>query len=104
MELGQKLSRRFNEFCDEFGRDLTLMFEPGKFLVSEAGLFLAHVNVVKQTTSTVFAGVDTGLNHLIRPMFYDAYHRIDNISNPSGKKRFEKNPARRGWARGLQQL
>ena len=87
-ELGQKLSKRFNSFCDEFGRDLTLMFEPGKFLVSEAGQFLAQVNVVKQTTSTVFAGIDSGLNHLIRPMFYDAYHHIENISNPSGKKRF----------------
>lgn len=88
VELGEKVSLRFNEFCEEFGRDLTLMFEPGKFLVSEAGQFLVQVNVVKQTTSTVFAGVDSGLNHLIRPMFYDAYHKIENISNPSGKKRF----------------
>ncbi len=87
-ELGEKLSKRFNEFCKEFGRDLTLMFEPGKFLVSEAGQFLAHVNVVKQTTSTVFASIDSGLNHLIRPMFYDSYHHIENISNPKGKKRF----------------
>ncbi len=87
-ELGEKLSKRFNEFCKEFGRELTLMFEPGKFLVSEAGQFLAHVNVVKQTTSTVFASVDSGLNHLIRPMFYDSYHHIVNISNPEGKKRF----------------
>ncbi len=87
-ELGKKLSKRFNDFCKDFGKDLTLMFEPGKFLVSEAGKFLANVNVVKQTTSTVFAGVDTGMNHLIRPMFYDAYHHIDNISNPKGKERF----------------
>ena len=87
-ELGVKLSKRFNEFCEETGKDLTLMFEPGKFLVSEAGTFLARVNVVKQTTSTVFAGVDSGMNHLIRPMFYDSYHHIDNISNPDGKKRF----------------
>lgn len=87
-ELGEKLSRRFNDFCKDFGRDLTLMFEPGKFLVSEAGQFLVNVNVVKQTTSTVFASVDSGLNHLIRPMFYDSYHHIENISNPEGKKRF----------------
>lgn len=87
-ELGQKLSVRFNEFCKEFGRDLTLMFEPGKFLVSESGQFLAKVNVVKQTTSTVFASVDSGLNHLIRPMFYDSYHEIENISNSKGKRRF----------------
>ncbi|RPD93002.1 diaminopimelate decarboxylase [Aureibaculum marinum] len=87
-ELGKKLSKRFNEFCKSYGKDLTLMFEPGKFLVSEAGKFLAHVNVVKQTTSTVFAGIDSGLNHFIRPMFYEAYHHIENISNPKGKERF----------------
>ncbi len=87
-ELGKKLSKRFNKFCSTVGRDLTIMFEPGKFLVSEAGKLLVNVNVVKQTTSTVFAGVDSGMNHLIRPMFYDAYHHIENISNPKGKERF----------------
>ncbi|MDH5414095.1 MAG: diaminopimelate decarboxylase [Flavobacteriaceae bacterium] len=87
-ELGEKLTIRFNEFCQAFGKELTLMFEPGKFLVSEAGNFLVHVNVVKQTTSTVFAGVDSGMNHLLRPMFYDSYHHIENITNPAGKERF----------------
>ncbi len=87
-ELGKKLSERFNDFCYVYGKELTLAFEPGKFLVSEAGYFLAKVNVVKQTTSTVFAGIDTGFNHLIRPMFYGAIHKILNISNPEGKERF----------------
>lgn len=87
-ELGEKLSIRFNEFCESYGRDLTLAFEPGKFLVSEAGFFLAKVNVVKQTTSTVFAHVDSGFNHLIRPMLYGSQHEIENISNPGAKKRF----------------
>jgi len=87
-ELGKKLSKRFNAFCAEYGRELTLAFEPGKFLVSEAGFFLAKVNVVKQTTSTVFAGIDSGFNHLIRPMFYGSEHYIENISNPKGKERF----------------
>ncbi|WP_461533896.1 diaminopimelate decarboxylase [Sinomicrobium sp.] len=87
-ELGKKLSKRFNEFCKEYGKDLSLAFEPGKFLVSEAGCFLAKVNVVKQTTSTVFAGVDSGFNHLIRPMLYGAHHDIVNISNPGGRDRF----------------
>jgi diaminopimelate decarboxylase len=87
-ELGKKLSKRFNSFCTEYGKDLTLIFEPGKFLVSEAGHFLAKVNVVKQTTSTVFAGIDSGFNHLIRPMFYGSQHHIENISNPKGKERF----------------
>ena len=87
-ELGKKLSKRFNAFCTEYGKELTLIFEPGKFLVSEAGYFLAKVNVVKQTTSTVFAGIDSGFNHLIRPMFYGSQHHIENISNPKGKERF----------------
>lgn len=87
-ELGEKLTQTFNDFCKEFGKELTLVFEPGKFLVSQAGVFLAKVNVVKQTTSTVFAGVDTGFNHLIRPMFYNSYHHITNISNVEGKQRF----------------
>jgi len=87
-EFGKKLSKRFNAFEKEYGRDLTLAFEPGKFLVSEAGFFLAKVNVVKQTTSTVFAGIDSGFNHLIRPMLYGSQHFIENISNPKGKERF----------------
>ena len=87
-ELGRKLSKRFNAFCAEYGKELTLIFEPGKFLVSEAGSFLVKVNVIKQTTSTVFAGVDSGFNHLIRPMLYGSQHHIDNISNPKGKERF----------------
>ena len=87
-QLGKQLSKRFNQFCKEYGKDLTLMFEPGKFLVSEAGFFLAKVNVIKQTTSTVFAGIDSGFNHLVRPMMYDSYHRITNISNPKGRERY----------------
>lgn len=87
-EFGKKLSKRFNAFCKEYGKDLTLGFEPGKFLVSESGYFLAKVNVVKQTTSMVFAGIDSGFNHLIRPMFYNSHHEILNISNPGGKQRF----------------
>jgi diaminopimelate decarboxylase len=87
-EFGKKLTKRFLNFEKEYGRPLTLAFEPGKFLVSEAGVFLASVNVVKQTTSTVFAGINSGFNHLIRPMLYGAQHQIDNISNIKGKERF----------------
>jgi len=87
-ELGEKLSQRFNAFCKAYGKPLTLAFEPGKFLVSEAGFFLTKVNVVKQTTSTVFAQVDSGFNHLIRPMLYGSQHEIINISNPNGRERF----------------
>lgn len=87
-ELGSQLSERFQTFCKTYGKDVTLMFEPGKFLVSEAGYFLTKVNVIKQTTSTVFAGVDSGFNHLIRPMMYNSYHHITNLSNPTGRERY----------------
>ena len=87
-ELGEKLSIRFNDFCKNYGKDIELAFEPGKFLVSSAGFFLTKVNAIKQTTSTIFAQVDSGFNHLIRPMFYGSHHEIINISNPNGKNRF----------------
>ncbi|MEX0967646.1 MAG: diaminopimelate decarboxylase [Bacteroidia bacterium] len=86
-ELGKLVTESFNAFCKDYGRDLELWFEPGKFLVSQAGYLLVKVNVVKQTVSTVFAGVDSGQNHLMRPMMYDAYHKITNVSNPGGVQR-----------------
>lgn len=86
-DLGKKLTAAFNDFCKSYGKPLEMWFEPGKFLVSEAGVFLTRTNVVKTTPATVFAGVDSGLNHLIRPMMYDAYHEILNVSNTSGTKR-----------------
>jgi diaminopimelate decarboxylase len=88
VKIGEKITARFKAFCKEYGSDLELWFEPGKYLVSEAGKFLVRANVIKQTTSTVFVGVDSGQNHLLRPKMYDAYHQIDNISNPNGKSAF----------------
>lgn len=86
-ELGSKMSAAFQRFCDEYGRQLEMWFEPGKFLVSESGYFLTKVNLVKESPACTFLGVNSGLNHLIRPMMYDAYHEIVNISNPEGKKK-----------------
>lgn len=86
-DTGRKISEAFQQFCTKYGRDLELWFEPGKYIVSESGYLLVKANVIKQTTSTVFVGVDSGQNHLIRPMFYDAYHHIVNTSNPDGVTR-----------------
>lgn len=86
-EMGELLSVRFRDFCKAYGREVALCFEPGKFLVSQAGKFLVEANVVKTTPSTVFVGVNSGLNHLIRPMFYESYHHIENVTNPEGKAR-----------------
>jgi len=84
---GNVFSKVFNAFCDKMKHDYILQFEPGKYLVSESGYFLTKVNTVKQTTSCVFAGINSGFNHLIRPMFYDSYHEILNLSNINGNKK-----------------
>lgn len=85
--LGIKLKEALSVFKNETGKDLEVWFEPGKYLVSESGYFVAKVNVIKQTPATVFVGINTGFNHLIRPMFYDSFHQIINISNPKGTER-----------------
>lgn len=85
--LGQKLNEVVKQFEAETKTPIEIWFEPGKFLVSECGYFLVRANVIKQTTATVFIGVNSGFNHLIRPMFYDAYHTISNLSNPDGAER-----------------
>ncbi len=86
-ELGRRLTAAFKSFQEKEGRELGLWMEPGKFLVSSAGTLLVRTNIVKQTPHVTFAGVDSGLNHLIRPMMYDAYHTILNISNPNGSQK-----------------
>lgn len=83
--LGEKLSERFNRFAEKAGRNIRMMVEPGKFLVSRAGTLLVRVDWVKQSPVAAFAQVDSGLCHLIRPMMYDAYQHILNVSNPAGE-------------------
>jgi diaminopimelate decarboxylase len=86
-DLGVRLTERLKAFNAQRKTPVELWFEPGKFLVSESGVLLCSVNQIKQTTATVFVGVDSGLNHLIRPMLYGSYHHIVNASNPTGKPR-----------------
>jgi diaminopimelate decarboxylase len=83
--LAQNMARAYEQFSQEYGKKVDIYIEPGKFLVSESGYFLVRTNVVKPTPNSTFVGVDSGLNHLIRPMFYDAYHEMFNVSNPEGE-------------------
>lgn len=85
--LGKSLSAAFNSFCKRYGKNLQAWIEPGKFLVSEAGYLLTSVTVIKEAPTITFVGVNSGLNHLIRPMMYDAYHEITNLSNSTGDKK-----------------
>jgi diaminopimelate decarboxylase len=85
--LGAKVAEAFAQYEKESGSKLQVWFEPGKYLVSQSGYFVVKANVIKQTPATVFVGVNSGFNHLIRPMFYESYHHIINISNPDGPER-----------------
>ncbi|MCW3123599.1 MAG: lysA [Flavipsychrobacter sp.] len=85
--LGRRVAEAAKKFEQEYNKVLEIWFEPGKYLVSECGSFVVKANIIKQTTATVFVGVNSGFNHLIRPMFYESYHRISNISNPTGPER-----------------
>lgn len=82
--LGEQITLRFQKFCAAYGRDLQLWFEPGKYLVSECGYLLVEATVIKEDPARNFVHVDSGLNHLIRPMMYGSYHHILNVSNPNG--------------------
>ena len=86
-EIGEQLRKAYADFLTDYGEEVELWFEPGKYMVSAAGYFLMRTNVIKPTPSTVFVGVDSGLNHFIRPMMYGGYHEIINLSNPAGTKR-----------------
>ncbi|MBL7701378.1 MAG: diaminopimelate decarboxylase [Ferruginibacter sp.] len=85
--LAKKVNEAFSNHPNPNGKHLQVWFEPGKFLVSGAGYLLTEVNVIKENPNTTFVGINSGLNHLIRPMFYDAYHKIENISNPTGEEK-----------------
>lgn len=85
--LAKKVKEAFDDHPNPNGRHLQVWFEPGKFLVSAAGYLITSVNVIKETAATSFVGINSGFNHLIRPMFYEAYHKIENISNPTGAEK-----------------
>jgi len=88
---GMEISKKFGEFCQEYGKELILCVEPGRYLVCESGFLLMQVNNKKETPKHVFVGVNSGFNHLIRPVLYGSYHHIINASNANAdSKKKEK--------------
>lgn len=87
LELGERIKLRFENFCTQYGQKLELRFEPGRYIIAESGHLLTRVNTIKESPNgKVFVGTDSGMNHLVRVAMYDAYHPIENISNPNGKE------------------
>ena len=83
----KEVLKELKKFELEFKKKLKLIFEPGKFLVSDCGFFITKVNYIKSTKTKDFLQVDSGLNHLLRPTLYGSHHEIINLSNPAGKKK-----------------
>lgn len=84
-----ELARKIYEDFDNHpaAKNLEIWLEPGKFLVSESGYFITQVDIIKHNEEATFLGINSGFNHLIRPMFYGSYHNIENISNPNGSEK-----------------
>ena len=81
---GEKVTHIFSDFCKDYGRDLDIYFEPGKYIVAESGYLIIEVNTIKNNRGRLIAGTNSGFNHLIRPLLYGSYHQIENITNPGG--------------------
>ena len=84
VKMGAEITALFSDFCKKYGKDLAMKFEPGKYMVAEAGVMLTRVNTLKFNRTRTIAGCDAGFPQLIRPVFYGAYHHIENLSNPAG--------------------
>ena len=84
---GQEVVKLFKKTCQDYGKELEMWFEPGKYLVTESGNLLIKVNTLKTNRKKLIAGTDSGFPQLIRPMFYQAYHHITNLSNPEGNEK-----------------
>lgn len=73
----------------ELGITPSLWFEPGRFIVGEAGVLLTRVTSVKESKQVSYVNVDAGFNDLVRPAMYDAYHEVSVVGK--GKKKVSKN-------------
>ena len=83
--MGAEITRLFRDYCTSYGKELDMLFEPGKYMVAESGYLLVTINTIKDNNGRLIAGCDSGFPQLIRPVLYNAYHHIRNLSNPDGK-------------------
>jgi diaminopimelate decarboxylase len=81
---GADVALRFDQFCQSIGKRVKLVLEPGKYLVSQAGYLLMETTSVREAGDTDMVYVQSGFNHFVRPMNYDAYHHILNLTHPDG--------------------
>ena len=83
--MGKEIVNIFENFCKSYGKELKMYFEPGKYMVAESGHLLIEVNTIKKNRTRTIVGCNSGFPQLIRPVLYNAYHHIINLSNPDGE-------------------
>lgn len=88
---GKKTTKLFAAFSKKIGKELVSVFEPGRYCAAEAGILLCRVTTIKERGKKAIIGVDTGFNHLIRPVMYDSYHHIVNLSNNEKNREHKSN-------------
>jgi len=79
--LSQTLTKAMEAFAKEYGKPLTFMIEPGRYICAECGVLLGTVHAIKQNGETKFAGTDLGFSVLARTTLYDAHHDIEVYSS-----------------------
>jgi len=93
MTLGKQAGELMRAFCADYGRELQMRLEPGRYLAAEAGTLYTMVTSVKTRPAydgeaeRCFIGCDTGFNHLLRPCLYGSYHPIGNVTRPMAETR-----------------
>jgi diaminopimelate decarboxylase len=84
---GKHAAKMMEDFAAHYGDRPFMALEPGRFLSAESGYFLVTVTDIKTNPDYTFVGVDSGFNHLIRPMAYGSYHPVINASRVEGNKK-----------------
>ena len=88
-DMGSTLTEMMTRFSKEYGKELTFIIEPGRYVSAEAGLLLGTVHAVKYNGPDKYAGTDIGFSVFIRPVLYDAHHDVEIYRRegaPSGKQ------------------
>ena len=76
-ELGEKIDEALYRFAEEYGEQITLRIEPGRYVSAESNVILSTVYSVKNNHDKKYAGCDCGFNVLQRPIMYDSYHGVE---------------------------
>lgn len=75
-DLSDQLKTILLEWMEDYGREVNIKVEPGRYIVAESGILLGRVHSVKNNYGTKYIGTDIGFNVLMRPVMYDSYHEI----------------------------